>query len=158
MLQTSQTTPKHLSSVKKSSIKHSGASPPENSTPAADIDPDLFEATRSALDNAAREGVGKIAYGHPDHDFYEQLKHNNAVFAAFKTHRQQNELAALLVDENGTPKSFAQVKRQLKTSSATTTSTGSRPNTTPPSFVPGTPYNGGNSDGKKKPDPNLELD
>ena len=82
--------------------------------PAADIDPDLFEATRSALDNAAREGVGKIAYGHPDHDFYEQLKHNNAVFAAFKTHRQQNELAALLVDENGTPKSFAQFKKDAE--------------------------------------------
>ncbi len=82
--------------------------------PVAGIDPDLFEATRCALDLATRKGVGKIVYGEPDHDFYEQLKYNNAVFAAFKTHRQQNDLAALLVDENGKPKSFAQFKKDTE--------------------------------------------
>lgn len=82
--------------------------------PAAGIDPDLFEATRCALDLAARKGVGKIAYGEPDRDFYEQLKYNNAVFAAFKTHRQQNELAALLVDEDGKPKSFTRFKKDTE--------------------------------------------
>ena len=82
--------------------------------PATDIEPHLFEATRSALDMAARKGVGEIAYGQPDHDFYQQLKHNNAVFAAFKTHRQQNELAALLLDEDGTPKSFARFKKDAQ--------------------------------------------
>ncbi len=82
--------------------------------PIADIEPHLFEATRKALDIAARKGVGKIAYGEPDHDFYEQLKYNNAVFAAFKTHRQQNELAALLVDENGAPKSFVRFKKDAE--------------------------------------------
>ena len=38
--------------------------------------------------------------------FVEELKHNNAVFAAFKTHREQNDLAALLTDEAGQPRSF----------------------------------------------------
>ena len=39
-------------------------------------------------------------------EYIEELKHNNAVFAAFKTHREQNDLAALLTDNEGQPRSF----------------------------------------------------
>lgn len=72
-----------------------------------DIDPDLFQYTWSKLNKAVEEGVGiDIKLGDPNYDFLQELKMNNAVFAAFKTHRQQNDLFALLTDENGNPRSF----------------------------------------------------
>ncbi len=39
--------------------------------------------------------------------FYNQLKYNNGVFAAFKTHRMQNDMASQLLDEDGKLKSFS---------------------------------------------------
>lgn len=41
-----------------------------------------------------------------DSDFYSALRYNNSVFAAFKTHRMQNDMAALLLDSNGVRKPF----------------------------------------------------
>lgn len=49
--------------------------------------------------------------GRPDPGFLEELKHNNAVFAAFKTHREQNDLAAMLVDEKGNRRSFHEFRK-----------------------------------------------
>jgi uncharacterized protein with gpF-like domain len=40
----------------------------------------------------------------------QQLRTNTAVFAAFKAHRQQNDLAAQLLDQDGKLKSYAQFK------------------------------------------------
>lgn len=59
-----------------------------------DIDPDLFEHTRRHLDEAVESGLGaEIRFGDPDPEFLRELKRNNAVFAAFKAHREQNDLA-----------------------------------------------------------------
>ena len=47
--------------------------------------------------------------------FLEQLRTNNAVFSAFKTHRMQNDIARLLIDpETGQLKSFDKWRRDIK--------------------------------------------
>jgi hypothetical protein len=46
-----------------------------------------------------------------DTDFVDQLKHNQQVFAAFKTHAQQNELVKLLINDEGKARSFSEFKK-----------------------------------------------
>ena len=46
-------------------------------------------------------------------NFYEELKRNNAVFAAFKVHRMQNDIAALLLDSNGVLKPFERWAKEV---------------------------------------------
>lgn len=79
-----------------------------------DIDPDLFEHTFARLNKAMDKGYGKVEYGTPDDDFLRELRHNNAVFAAFKTHRQQNEIHALLFDEDGKRKDFDRFRKDTE--------------------------------------------
>lgn len=67
----------------------------------ADIDPDLFALTLDQLNEAVETGFGAA-----NADFLNELKYNNAVFAAFKTHRQQNDLAALMIDPDGALRPF----------------------------------------------------
>lgn len=78
---------------------------------ADDIDPDLFEHTFGALRRAIDKGFGQVGYDSPDFEFVNELRHNAAVFSAFKTHRQQNELFAQIFKEDGTVKGFAQFRR-----------------------------------------------
>ena len=66
--------------------------------PMTDIELQMFRAVWDTLDIATDKGFGKRPADDPDHDFYEELKRNNAVFAAFKVHRMQNDMAALLLD------------------------------------------------------------
>lgn len=75
-----------------------------------EIEPTFFEETLKILNKAAEEGFGRIEHNTPDNAFLREIKANNAVFAAFKTHRQQNDLAKRLVDAKGELKSFAQFK------------------------------------------------
>jgi hypothetical protein len=53
----------------------------------------------------------------PDADevFYEQLQHNTDVFAAFKVHRMQNDMAHMLLDSNGKLKTFEQWSNDVQT-------------------------------------------
>lgn len=83
----------------------------ENFDPKGEIEENLFSHTWKTLNKATDEGFGKIEFGHPDFEFLQEIKYNNAVFAAFKTHRQQNDLFAQLTDKEGVPKSFAQFKK-----------------------------------------------
>lgn len=78
-----------------------------------DIEPDLFEHTFSQLDKAL-DIFGKPEWGTPDRDFLEALRHSEAVFAAFKTHRQQKELYEELTDEEGKLKSFDQFRKDTE--------------------------------------------
>jgi len=75
-----------------------------------DIEPGLFNITYTELNDAIDNVFVGIAYDDPDYEFTQQLKKNNAVFAAFKTHRQQNDIAAQLLDENGELKTWKQFK------------------------------------------------
>ena len=71
------------------------------------IDPDLFTDSYTALNEAVDRAVKlSVKWGKPDKGFIQELKRNNAVFAAFKAHREQNDLAGLLVDDDGNARSF----------------------------------------------------
>ena len=76
-----------------------------------DIDPDLFAFTLGYLDEAVEDGADLPGWGDPDPAFLRELKNNNAVFAAFKTHRQQNDLAVQLLDENGDLRPFPDFRK-----------------------------------------------
>ena len=81
--------------------------------PMTDIEFQMFRAVWDTLDIATDKGFGKRPADDPDHDFYEELKRNNAVFAAFKVHRMQNDMAALLLDSNGVLKPFERWAKEV---------------------------------------------
>ena len=64
------------------------------------------------FNQAADEGFHQSV--EPDEEFRKALRHNNAVFAAFKTHRMQNDMAAQLLDSNGNLKPFEQWKNDVQ--------------------------------------------
>jgi hypothetical protein len=76
--------------------------------PLTEIEENLFEATWKTINEAADKGFGTRKPDDPDYDFYREIRMNNAVFAAFKVHRAQNDMAALLLDKNGSLKPFEQ--------------------------------------------------
>ena len=76
-----------------------------------DIEPNLFHHTWSTLNGAVDKEFGKVDFGSPDFDFVHQLKNNNAVFAAYKTHREQNDIIPNLVNEKGNLRSFSDFKK-----------------------------------------------
>lgn len=78
-----------------------------------DIEPDLFAHTFDQLDKAL-DVFGEPEWGTPDRDFLEALRHSDAVFAAFKAHKQQKELHDLLMDENGKMKSFDRFRKDTE--------------------------------------------
>jgi hypothetical protein len=53
------------------------------------------------LNLAIDKGFAGIRFNRPNEVFKYQLKYSNAVFSAFKTHRQQNDLAQKLTDADG---------------------------------------------------------
>ena len=77
-----------------------------------DIEEHLFREFTKMFNTAADEGFAKSV--DPDDDFRAAIRHNNAVFAAFKTHRLQNDMAARLLDENGDLKPFKQWKNDVQ--------------------------------------------
>lgn len=87
--------------------------------PLKEIDEDLFNEFWDIYNSAADEGLTsapiKIDYTDKDADFYNELQYNNGVFAAFKTHRFQNDMASMLVGEDGKLKSFHQWEQDTAT-------------------------------------------
>lgn len=76
-----------------------------------EIDAELFAEVHRIFDAATDAGFsGSEAGG----DFMQQLRTNNAVFAAFKTHRMGRDMAAQLIDERGELKSFQQFRRDVE--------------------------------------------
>lgn len=71
----------------------------------------MHKLTTEALDKAVDEAFVDIDTDDPDYAFTQQLKQNNKVFAAFKTHRQQNDIARQLLDDKGNLKSFEQFRK-----------------------------------------------
>jgi len=76
--------------------------------PMTDIEENLFNATWETMSKAADKGFRERTPNDPDYDFYQEIRKNNAVFSAFKVHRAQNDMAALLLDKNGNLKPFEQ--------------------------------------------------
>lgn len=76
-----------------------------------EIDAELFEEVNRVFNAATDAGFsGSEAGG----DFMQQLRTNNAVFAAFKTHRMGRDMAAQLIDEQGELKSFQQFRSDVE--------------------------------------------
>ena len=78
------------------------------------IDPDIwrlnFQSLQSAMSDSGIEWTDAYQYA----DLAAELRTNAAAFAAFKNHDEQQELRALLVDDNGEPRSFNNFKKLAK--------------------------------------------
>lgn len=67
------------------------------------IDPALFELNNKPL----QEGIDKtfsvagVEFGKRNKDFIDQFKYNTSVFAAFKAHKETDELSKLVINEKG---------------------------------------------------------
>lgn len=83
-----------------------------NFNPKTDIEPAFFHAFVSTLNTAADKGIRQAQ--RPEDDFLNALRHNTAVFAAFKTHRLQNDVARQLTDSNGNLKPFERWKNDVQ--------------------------------------------
>lgn len=78
------------------------------------IDPSLWQISYKELNKAVDSVFVNVQYGEPNFDFIEQLKVNNGVFSAFKTHNQTKELAAILSDADGNLKSFSAFRKDAE--------------------------------------------
>ncbi len=92
--------------------------------PMTDIEENLFEATWKTMNKATDKGFGTRKTDDPDYDFYREIRMNNAVFAAFKVHRAQNDMAALLLDKNGSGTASARSHQRMKRRQRYRTKTG----------------------------------
>ncbi|WP_158580811.1 hypothetical protein [Bacteroides sp. AM16-24] len=79
-----------------------------------DIDGELYEATLEIFNRAADEGFTSIEPDDPEFDFLEQIRGNNEVFSAFRTHRMQNDIAAQLLDTDGRLKPFPKFQEDVQ--------------------------------------------
>jgi hypothetical protein len=87
----------------------------EDFNPMTQIEENLFNEFWDKLNEATDKGFGTVTPVDHDYEFYQELQYNNAVFAAFKTHRLQNDVAAKLLDENGELKPFEQWLNDVQT-------------------------------------------
>lgn len=67
-----------------------------------EIPKELWEETTAKLQDA----IAEIKYTDRDEDLIDELKTNVSVFSAFKSYRQNNELYASLLDEDGNRRSW----------------------------------------------------
>ena len=82
--------------------------------PHDDIEPNLFNAIANTLGQAVSEGTVQGGFPALGQDpFFHALRHSTDVFAAFKTHRAQNDMAARLLDSNGNLKPFKQWREEV---------------------------------------------
>jgi hypothetical protein len=80
-----------------------------------EVDASMWEQVRSVLREAVAKGYDEPNMPDADEVFYEQLQHNTDVFAAFKVHRMQNDMAHMLLDSNGKLKTFEQWSNDVQT-------------------------------------------
>lgn len=80
--------------------------------PMTDIEENLFDETFHAFTEASNEGISLSGAEIPA-VFQEKINQGNAVFAAFKVHRMQNDIAAQLYDSNDILKPFEQWKNDV---------------------------------------------
>lgn len=78
-----------------------------------DIEINLFNEICDRINEAARKGLDESGAVDPDDDFRTAILRNNEVFAAFKVHRMQNDMARLLLDSNGNLKPFEQWRKEV---------------------------------------------
>lgn len=79
-----------------------------------EIYPELYEAARDTFRRALEEGYPMKETEDADRLFHEALKNDADVFAAFRTHRMQNDIASQLLDEDGRLKEFRQFREDAE--------------------------------------------
>lgn len=79
-----------------------------------DIEQNLFAEFWRKLCEATDLGIARSNTPYITGDFYHELQYNNAVFAAFKTHRMGRDMSKLLLDSNGGLKPFEQWVRDVR--------------------------------------------
>lgn len=79
-----------------------------------EIQRDAFLETLRLFNEATVKGLEESGYVAGDRLFYEQLRTNNEVFSAFRTHRMQNDLAARMMDAGGKLKPFDKWVRDVE--------------------------------------------
>lgn len=79
-----------------------------------EIQRDAFMETLRLFNEATVKGLEESGYVAGDRLFYEQLRTNNEVFSAFRTHRMQNDLAARMMDDGGKLKPFDKWVRDVE--------------------------------------------
>ncbi|MDL2309837.1 phage head morphogenesis protein, partial [Parabacteroides sp. OttesenSCG-928-B22] len=80
----------------------------------SEIDRGLFNEFWRIFNEAADSGFGVPPVTSPEYMFYEEIKYNNAVYSAFRTHRLQNDIAAQMLDDDGKLKDFRQFKTDVE--------------------------------------------
>lgn len=87
---------------------------PKDKQPIADSDslsPSLFEANNQPMQQALSVAFDASSFGSPEPAFEYELRYNMAVWSAFKTHREMEDLAGLLVRPDGRLRSFAEFRK-----------------------------------------------
>lgn len=79
-----------------------------------DIYPELYEAARDTFERALQEGYPIENVDDADTLFRQALKEDTDVFAAFRTHRMQNDIASQLLDEDGKLKEFRRFQEDVE--------------------------------------------
>ena len=79
-----------------------------------EIYPELYEAARDTFRRALEEGYPMEETEDADTLFRQALKDDADVFAAFRTHRMQNDIASQLLDEDGRLKEFRQFREDAE--------------------------------------------
>lgn len=79
-----------------------------------EIYPELYEAARQTFERALEEGYPMEETEDADTLFRQALKDDADVFAAFRTHRMQNDIASQLLDEDGRLKEFRQFREDAE--------------------------------------------
>lgn len=80
----------------------------------SDIEENLFNAVFETMSDAVDKGFEVPDITDPDVAFYKALKEDVAVFAAFKTHRWQNDIAGQLLDDKDRLKDYNIFKRDVE--------------------------------------------
>lgn len=80
-----------------------------------EIDSSLFEISNTAYQKAIDTQFTKAGaeFGKKNEAFINEFKHNAAVFAAFKSHKQTKDIIGQLLDENGELRSFHEFKKAV---------------------------------------------
>ena len=77
------------------------------------ISPEVWEHEYKQMSDALSEGYGKtgVEWGGTDWAFYQNLRYNTAVFDAFKCNREIKDIHKLLVNDDGTAKTWEEFRR-----------------------------------------------
>ena len=80
-----------------------------------EIEDHIFRETLRIFNEAAAKGFTESDWSEdvPD-EFISQIRTNNQIWAAFRTHRMQNDIASKLIDENGRLKRFDKWVEDIK--------------------------------------------